>query len=227
MLNQKRLKVIILAIASLAIVGVVFSSNLASAKDSASYFTRPALDDVNIHGRQSQSTVGEITIRLAGFRQAGENFQVDLCYTLPDQRDWLLANRGDEVMLNMQGKVIYPIEEGTIDWIFSADGIKIERCEYVLFPIVVDKEAADIQLTVKQLSVSPSEVLDCPAIQKELNDSDAGIKISCHVGGGSSGINILTKPNTMTEVAARETVYKAIVDARPGPWVFDIKASVP
>lgn len=222
MLTQQRVKIFVLVIALLVAAGAILSDNLVSAKDSASHITKPVLGDVDIHGQQSQSTVGGITIRLVGFRQAGENFQVEMCYTQPDERDWLLANRGDEITLSMQGKVIYPIEVGTIEWIISADGTENERCEYVLFPVIVDKEATNVQLSVRKISVSPPESLDCPSIQKELDNSDTSIKISCHVGGGSSGIDILAKPNDMTEVAARETVYEVIIDARSGPWVFDI-----
>jgi hypothetical protein len=85
----------------------------------------------------------------------------------------------------------------------------------------MDKGAA-AKLTITQLSVSQPEVLDCPSIQKRLDEMKSGITVECYVGEGSSGINVVAKPAAMTELNARELVHNIIIDAWTGPWEFEI-----
>lgn len=217
--------VAVVLILIIGLAGVVAGFNQVSARDSIGYFTQPEIDELDLTTQLSTFTANGVTFRLVSAHQNGENYQVNLCFTLPDGRDWLIANRGDEVTLSVKDEIFFPIEEGTIDWIISPDGIKIERCEYLLFPVFVDEENGGGKLTLQQISVSPPEALDCPAIQNKLDEAKSDIKIKCDVGNGRSGIDILIKPSNLTELAARNTVYEIIIDARPGPWEFDIKTS--
>ena len=227
MFKQQKTTTTIWLIALVAIAGLIFQITEASARENMRYFTQPDFETLNLANQANQVTVSDITFRLIAAHQSGENYQVDLCFTLPDSRDWLIANRGDEVILSITDEIFFPVEEGTINWIPSPDGRKIERCEYLLFPVVVDKDAQDVKLTLRQISVSPPEMLDCPAIQNKLDEANSGIKIRCNVGNGQSGIDILANPSSMTELAARNIAYEVIADARLGPWEFEIKGSTP
>jgi hypothetical protein len=193
----------------------------ASVQSELAGFTQPNLTDTDILAEGDKVTVDNITLRLIGSHQEGENYQVDICYTLPDNRDWLLADRGNEVFLTTDEKVIYPLEEGTINWVFAPDGSMSERCEYLLFPIVIDKDITGLTLTITQISVSPSEALDCPDIQKKLDTVINGVEIECYAGNGRSGITVVENLTDETEIDVRDMVHKIIVDARPGPWVFE------
>ncbi len=56
-----------------------------------------------------------VTMRwLNGYPQWGDHYRVELCYTLPDQRDWLLSNpfRKTSPLLKISGQDLLPIEEG-------------------------------------------------------------------------------------------------------------------
>lgn len=216
---------VVLILGIIGLAGRFAGFNQVSARDSIGYFTQPELDELDLTTQLSTITGNGITFRLISAHQNGENYQVNLCFTLPDGRDWLLADRGDEVTLSVKDEILFPIEEGTIDWIISPNGIKTERCEYLLFPVIVDKESGDVKLTLQQISVSPPEALECSAIQNRLDEAKSGIKIACDVGNGHSGIDILIKPSDLTELAARDIVHEMIIDARHGPWEFDIKIS--
>ncbi|MBM3179301.1 MAG: hypothetical protein FJZ86_03000 [Chloroflexi bacterium] len=138
MLKTQKVKMIRWVFPFLVFVGLavaIFQIRQASARDAIGYFTQPNLENVNLDKQVTQLTVNDITIRLLGSHQNGENYQVDICYTLPDDRDWLLAYRGNEVTLGVQDRVFLPVEEGTIGWLPSTDGSKTERCEYLLFPV--------------------------------------------------------------------------------------------
>jgi hypothetical protein len=214
-----------LALAGLAVA--IFQINQASARDAVGYFTQPNIENVSLDKQVTQLTVNDITVRLLGSHQNGENYQVDVCYTLPDNRDWLLAYRGNEVILSVQDKTFFPVEEGTIEWISDTDGSKIERCEYLLFPVIIDEQITNVKLSLQQISVSPPEALDCLAIQKELDEIKSEIKIRCNLGDGSSGVDILSKPENLTYLAAKDIVYNVIIDAHTGPWEFDISINSP
>jgi len=227
--NQKHKAVflIILLLAIIGFTGAILKINRASANSVTSGFTQPDLTNIDLEKSEEQIEANGVTLRLINAFQNGDYFQVNLCYTLPDDRDWLLADKGNEVFLNVKEKLIYPFEEGTIDWIFTDDGIRSERCEYLLFPVVVDKDVTYLTLTVTQLSVSQPEILDCPAIQKQLNDANSDLTIECYSGDGSSGIKIIEKPADMTELDARELMHKLMIDAQSGPWEFNIQVPNP
>lgn len=230
MFKYQKSRVVILAVTLFAMFGAFFAViqiAKASAQNELNGFTQPGLADIDLLAEGNKVTVGDITLRLIGSHQEGENYQVDICYTLPDDRDWLLADRGNEVFLNIDEKTIYPLEEGTIDWVFASDGSMNERCEYLLFPIMIDKDVTRFKLTITQISVSPSEILDCPDIQKKLDEVNNGVKIECYVGDGQSGINVVENSTDMAEAEIKDMVYKIMVDAKPGPWEFEIKNSNP
>lgn len=222
--NQKNklllLSVLLLVAFGLADVLLNFDEVLADRL--ASGFAQPDLTNIDLEKSEKKVEANGIIVRLTKAFQNGDHFQVNLCYTLPDDRDWLLVDKGNEVFLKVKGQAIHPIEEGTIAWIFTADGVKSERCEYLLFPTVVDKGITGLGVTITQLSVSQPEVLDCPAIQKRLDDAKSNLAIECVREEGTSGFNILKKPVGMNELDARELVHKVVVDARSGPWEFEI-----
>lgn len=227
--NQKNKNIIVIIVLLVAIgfAGVVLKINRVSAGSQTIGFTQPDLKNIDFEISGQKALVNNITIRLIGAHQNGDYFQVDLCYTLPDGRDWLLADKGNEVFLSVNKENVYPIEEGTIDWVYGLDGVKVERCEYLLFPVVIEKGATDIKLTVTQISTSEPEILDCPNIQKKLNEANSGVIIECFAGEGNSGIKILENSTNMTETDVRELVHKIIVDAQTGPWEFNIKVPNP
>ncbi len=230
MFKYQKSRVVILAITLFAMFGAFFAViqiAKASAQNELNGFTQPDLADIDLLADGDTVTVDGITLRLIGAHQQGENYQVDICYTLPDGRDWLLADRGNEVFLTIGEKIIYPLEEGTIDWIFAPDGLMSERCEYLLFPIMIAKDVTRFKLTIAQISVSPSEILDCPDIQKKLVEVNNGVKIECYVGNGQSGITVVENSTDMAEAEIKDMVYKIIADAKPGPWEFEIKNSNP
>lgn len=218
---------VIILVAIAGITGLTFQIREASARENTGYFSQPDFETLDLANQASQATVNDITFRLVAAHQSGENYQVDLCFTLPDSRDWLIADRGDEVTLSINQEIFFPVEEGTITWIPSPDGVKMERCEYLLFPVVVDKDSQDVKLTLRQISVSPPETLDCPAIQNKLDEANSNIKIKCNIGNGRSGVDILARPSSVTELNARNIIHAIIIDARLGPWEFDIKGSTP
>jgi hypothetical protein len=227
--NQKSQNtvLIVLLLAVFVFAGVILKIRHVSAGSMTIGFTQPDLTNIDFEALGEKVSANEITIRLLGAHQNGDYFQVDLCYPLPDDRDWLLTDKGNEVSLSLNKKTVYPIEEGTIDWVYATDGVKTERCEYLLFPVVIGKDETDIKLTVSQISISEPEILDCPNIQKKLNEANSGVTIECFAGEGNSGIKILENSTNMTETDVRELVHKIIVDAQTGPWEFIIKVPNP
>jgi len=72
---------------------------------------------------------------MTGHSERGDHYRVELCYSLPDRRDWLLANPLDRTspLLKLGGDEVLPVEEGTMYWRMDAGGQIVERCEYLLF----------------------------------------------------------------------------------------------
>lgn len=72
---------------------------------------------------------------LGGHSEWGDHYRVELCYSLPDQRDWLLSNPSGRTtpLLKLGEEEVLPIEEGTMYWRIDENGQVAERCSYLLF----------------------------------------------------------------------------------------------
>ncbi len=179
----------------------------------------------------SDSTVTElafdgITMSMAGAHQEGEYFEVDVCFSLPDNRDWLLTSRPDDAVLNVNGQEYAISEEGVLDLRFASDGAATEKCQYLLFPVAVE-DGANLILFLKKIYVSEPDQVDCPALQKQLDARKSNIKVTCPTESNVGGFGVAQKPASMDNETAHEFALDILTDARRAPWVFHFKFAQP
>ncbi len=105
----------------------------------------------------------------------------------------------------------------------------LARCVRLEFAVGHRQSAAPvaIQLMVPQLEKSRPEVVsdaDVQAANQIL--SPQGIQVSFYLvsgdGGGASGLNILKKPEGMSDQEVNRLFYEALGYYHSGPWVFDL-----
>lgn len=184
------------------------------------------VEDVNPDVSVRELTINDITISVVSAHQEGEYFQVDVCYSLPDDRDWGLASRPEDAILKVNGKSFTIREEGLLDVKFNSDGVASEKCEYLLFPVEV-QNGANLVLFIKKLYVSEPDKVDCSALQKQLDERKSGIKVSCPTEANVGGFGIAQKPVSMDSEAAQEFALDVLTDARRGAWVFHFQYTQP
>jgi hypothetical protein len=171
-------------------------------------------------------TINDIAISVVGTHQEGEYFQVDVCYSLPDDRDWILTSRPDDAVLRVDGQPYTIREEGVSDLKFNSDGIASEKCQYMLFPVEV-KNGANLVLSLKKIYVSEPDKVDCPALQKQLDELKSNIRVTCPTEANVGGFGVTQKPSSMDSDTAQEFALDVLTDARRGPWVFHFQFTQP
>jgi hypothetical protein len=167
-----------------------------------------------------------VAMVVSGAHQEGEYFQIDICFSLPDDRDWLLTSRPDDAVLNVNGQIYTVSEEGVLDVRIASDGVETEKCQYLLFPVKVE-DGANLILFLKKIYVSEPDKVDCLELQKQLDEKKSKIKVSCPTESNVGGFGVIQKPESMDNETAREFALDVLTDARRAPWVFHFKYTQP
>jgi hypothetical protein len=184
-------------------------------------FTADASDmeDAALNPSVTELKIKDITMSVVGAHQEGDYFQVDVCYSLPDDRDWLLTSRPEDAVLRVHGQAYTLREEGVLELKYNSDGVATEKCQYLLFPVDVEN-GSNLVLSLEKIYVSEPDIVDCHALQKQLDEYESNIKVSCPTDANVGGFGISQKPASMDKETAREFALDILTDARRGAWVF-------
>ena len=210
---------LVLIAVSAFVIGNKFSANASSEANNDQQRT-------NSDSAVTNLAFDGITMSMAGAHQEGEYFQVDVCFSLPDNRDWLLTSRPEDAVLNVNGQAYTISEEGVLDLKFASDGAETEKCQYLLFPVAVE-DGANLVLSLKKVYVSEPDQVDCPALQKQLDAHKSNIKVMCPTESNVGGFGVAQKPSSMDNKTAHEFALDILTDARRAPWVFYFKFAQP
>lgn len=165
-------------------------------------------------------STNHITLDLVRGYQDEDHFQVDICYTLPDQRDWLIDISPSDTLLKINGENYAVSEARMSSRNKGLDGNFNMRCEGLLFPVQQTTVGTPFQISISKIFVSESETIDCPLIQKKIEVKQPGILIQCANGKHMSGFHAISWPAEMTQKVANELAHDIVNDAQTGPWIF-------
>lgn len=196
--------------------------SIASADSEWGNNQQQAISDVSV----TELTFDGVTMYVSDAHQEGEHFQIDVCFSLPDDRDWLLTSRPDDAVLDVNGETYNVSEEGVQDIKFASDGTVAEKCQYLLFPVKVE-DGANLTLSLKKIYVSEPEKVDCPALQKQLDDEKSEIEVSCPTEAYVGGFSVIQKSESMDNETAYEFAHDILTDARRAAWEFHFKFPLP
>lgn len=196
--------------------------SIANAGTAGSNNQQQAISDVSV----TELTFDGVTMYVSDAHQEDEHFQVDVCFSLPDDRDWLLTSRPDDAVLNVNGHTYTVREEGVLDIKSASDNVGTEKCQYLLFPVKVEDET-NLTLFLKKIYVSEPEKVDCPTLQKQLDDEKSEIKVLCPTEPNVGGFSVIQKPESMDSEAAYEFAHDILTDARRAAWEFHFKFPLP
>lgn len=195
-------------------------------------------------------TVNGVEIRFEGVQHKGETVTVNVCFDLPDDSDWLIW----DTTLEVNGKATRwstmgptelrkpPMDGMQQVWIFNYEGedqIYYEeadesqsgyRCEAINFEGFADlSPSTPATLIIEALEAPPSEGEFCTEayleeVQAALDARQTGITVKCTEEEYIGGLEILTKPETISLETAEAYLgspdfYLDLHGIR-GPWVF-------
>ncbi|HEX2697711.1 MAG TPA: hypothetical protein VHM28_08375, partial [Anaerolineales bacterium] len=108
----------------------------------------------------------------------------------------------------------------------AANGQPGQRCDELSFYVPPDADLSSASLTIESLGAYPSGDEYCslymPKIQQALNDRGLGITLGCADLNGVMTMQIMAKPESMSQEEAEQIVFSDQFYTVPGPWSFSI-----
>ncbi len=151
----------------------------------------------------------------------GKQVNVDVCFTLLDGSDWSIwgASLGyaDQAVLDF-GSTMLSLQE-------PVEGQSGIRCDTLSFQnIPPDADLSNVTVTIDAIAAPPRAEEYCsiymPKIQQTLNDRGIAITLNCADVNGVQAMQILSRPETMSQEEAEQLVYSDEFYSVKGPWSF-------
>jgi hypothetical protein len=169
----------------------------------------------------SLQTTSGIDVRADRAWRDGKQVNVDVCYTLLDASAWSIWSatlqypNGSVIDF---GTTLLSIQE-------PVEGQSGQRCDTLSFlNIPPDADLSSVTVTVDAIAAPPGAEDYCtiymPKIQQALDERGVGITLDCPVVEGQQTMQIISKPDTMSQEEAEQIVYSDEFYTVRGPWSF-------
>jgi hypothetical protein len=168
-----------------------------------------------------QQVVGGIDVDVTRAWQEGKQVYAEVCFTLPDASDWTIwkasLKYADQV-IQEYGTTLASLQEP------GADGQPGLRCDILEFYVPPDADLATVTVSVEAIAAYPREGEYCaiymPKIQQALDERGIAIVLDCPIVNGMETMQIVSKPETMSQEEAEQIVYSDEFFTVTGPWEF-------
>jgi len=151
----------------------------------------------------------------------GKEVSTEVCFTLLDTSDWSIWSAN----LQYTGGVVTDFGSTLLSLQEVANGQTGLRCDTLsFFNIPPDADLTTVIITIDSIAATPRPEDYCaiymPKIQQALNDRGIAITLGCTDVNGVQTMQILSKPDTMSQEEAEQIVYSDEFYAIKGPWAF-------
>jgi hypothetical protein len=168
----------------------------------------------------SQLTSG-IEVRADKAWREGKQVNANICFTLLDASDWSVWG----ATLQYAGAATTDFSSTMLSLQEPVEGQSGLRCDTLSFlNIPPDADLTTVTVTVDAIAAPPRAEDYCsiymPKIQQTLNDRAIAITLGCVDAGGVQVMQILSKPDTMSQEEAEQLVYSDEFYTVKGPWSF-------
>jgi hypothetical protein len=168
----------------------------------------------------SQLTSG-IEVRADRAWRDGKQINVDMCFTLLDTSDWSIWGAS----LQYADQTIFDFGSTMLSLQEPAEGQKGQRCDTLSFlNVPPDADLSAVTVTVDSIAAPPRAEDYCtiymPKIQQTLTERGIAITLNCTDVNGAQAMQIVSKPDTMSQEEAEQIVYSDEFYTVKGPWSF-------
>lgn len=151
----------------------------------------------------------------------GKQINVDVCFTLLNESDWSIWNAS----LQYPGASILDFQSTMLSIQEPVEGQSGIRCDTLsFFNVAPDADLSNVMVTVDAIAALPRNEEYCsiymPKIQQSLTDRGIAITLDCPVINGEQTMQIVSKPDTMSQEEAEQFVYSPEFYTVTGPWSF-------
>jgi len=151
----------------------------------------------------------------------GKEVHAEVCYTLLDTSDWSIWGAS----LQYTGGLVVDFGSTLMSLQESVEGQSGLRCDDLsFFNIPPDADLTTAIITIDAIAAPPRAEEYCtiymPKIQQTLNERGIAISLACVDSGGVQTMQIVNKPDIMSQEEAEQIVYSDEFYAVEGPWSF-------
>ena len=168
----------------------------------------------------SQLTSG-IEVRADKAWRDGKQVNANVCFTLIDGSDWSVSG----ATLQYAGAAITDFSSTLLSLQEPVEGQSGLRCDTLSFlNIPPDADLTTVTVTIDSIAAQPRPEDYCtiymPKIQQALNDRAIAITLGCVDSNGTQTMQILSKPDSMSQEEAEQIVFSDEFYTVKGPWAF-------
>ena len=168
----------------------------------------------------SQLTSG-IEVRANRAWRDGKQINADVCFTLPDASDWSVSG----ATLQYADATVFDFGSTMLSLQEPVEGQAGQRCDTIsFFNVPPDADLSAVTITVDSIAAQPRAEEYCsiymPKIQQMLGERGLAITLECADVNGAQAMQIVGKPETMSQEEAEQIVYSDEFYTVKGPWSF-------
>ena len=151
----------------------------------------------------------------------GKQVNAEVCFTLPDGSDWSVWGAS----LQYSDVTIFDFSTSLLSIQTPVEGQPGFRCDTLSFQNVPpDADLSSVMISVDSIAAPPRPEEYCtiymPKIQQALDERATGILLGCVDSGGVQVMQIISKPDAMSQEEAVQIVYSDEFYTVKGPWSF-------
>lgn len=151
----------------------------------------------------------------------GKDVNVEICFTLVDSSDWSIWSAN----LQYGEAAVFDFASAMLSLQEPREGQLGLRCDTLsFFNIPPDADLSNAIVTVDAIAAVPRPEDYCaiyaPKIQQTLDARGAGIVLSCTDASGAPMVQIVDKPESMSQQEAENMVFSDEFYTIHGPWSF-------
>jgi hypothetical protein len=178
----------------------------------------PTLESAPVTSVQTSSG---IDVRAARAWRDGKQVNVEVCFTLLDTSDWSIWGAN----LQYPGGSILDFGTTLLSVQEPTEGQSGQRCDTLSFlNVPPDADLSNMTVTVDTIAAQPRAEDYCtiymPKIQQSLTERGIAITLNCADVNGVQTMQIVTKPDTMSQEEAEQIVFSDEFYTVKGPWSF-------
>lgn len=169
----------------------------------------------------TSQTVSGFSMNLLRAWRDGKEVIAEICYSLPDSSDWTIWDAHFEyggTSVSEFSSAFLGNEGG--------EGASSRRCDQLSFYVPPDADLSASSLTVESVGAYPSAEEYCtvymPKIQQTLLERGTNIALDCPTIDGAMSLQIVGKPDGMSQEEAEQLVFNEEFYTVRGPWSFPV-----
>lgn len=168
----------------------------------------------------TNATADELSIELLSAEIKDGYLVANVCFNIPSDQDWVLAISPEEVVLSVNDEKINISTFQLVEEQYSTLGKKNGRCDELFFE-VKDMKITEFSISFYKLTIPMAEQPDCNETQEKLNNENLEISIQCYHEKNEFGFDVISKPESLSDTDARQTVFDILNESVEIEWVLE------